>query len=48
MLEIPFIPALLIGLVIAIVITRVYMKIAGAVGERIRVFFIDLWKKIKN
>ena len=48
MTDTPFIPAFLIGLIIAIIITRIYMKIAGFIGETIRGFFVDLWKRIKN
>jgi len=48
MIEIPFIPGMLILLVIFIVIIRVYMTIANEIGELIRMFFIGLWQKIKK
>jgi hypothetical protein len=48
MIEIPFIPGMLILLAIFIVIIRVYMTIANEIGELIRMFFIGLWKMIKK
>lgn len=48
MIEIPFIPGILILLVIFMVIIRVYMTIANDIGEHIRMFFIGLWQKIKK
>ena len=48
MIEIPFIPGVLIILFIFIVITRVYMTIANDIGEHIRMFFIGLWQNIKK
>lgn len=44
----PFIPGLLTGLFIAIIVTKIYMIIANSIGEVIRMFFVSLWKKIKK
>ena len=48
MIELRFIPGILIGLVICIVFIRVYMTIANEIGNLIRMFFIGLWKMIKK
>lgn len=48
MIEISFIPGILIFLVIYTVIIGVYMNIANEIGELIRMFFIGLWKMIKK
>lgn len=46
--DMPFIPGILLLLLIFICITRVYMTIAENIGEKIRMFFIALWQRIKK
>lgn len=48
MIDIPFIPGILILLMISIVIIRVYMEIANNIGEWTRRFFLFLWQIIKK
>lgn len=47
-MDMPFIPGFLILLFIYILITKFYMDIANNIGEHIRMFFVELSKKIKN
>lgn len=47
-LEIPFIPGILILLIISIVFAKLYREIANFIGEQIRAFFLKLWKAIKR
>nr|WP_300002898.1 hypothetical protein [Tissierella sp.] len=48
MLEIPFIPAFLLVLLVYIIITKFYMNIANDIGDKIRKFFIALWSLAKK
>lgn len=48
MIEIPFIPGILILLIIFIAIAIVYGVIANYIGEQIRKLLIVLWEKVKK
>jgi len=47
-IEIPFIPGILMLLIIFIVTIRVYIIISSYIGEQIRLFFVSLWQRIKK
>lgn len=44
MSEMPFIPGILILLLIVILSVGIYMRIANNIGEKIRMFFLKLYK----
>lgn len=46
--EMPFIPGVLISLVIFIAITRIYMIISNYTGEQVRTFFVNLWEMFRD
>ena len=46
--ELSFIAGIFILLFIFIILTQFWMKTANLIGEKIRMFFINIWKIIKE
>ena len=48
MIELPFIPGIIVFLIIITIITRVHMEIANFIGEMFRLFFTIIWKSLRK